>query len=336
MFPTEDATQPALLDLGDPSTDAGSGKRKSRGQGGERSGEKHPRNQLNELTGQEWVYFTRSALTTAFSSSYGHQLRRAHGANKPPELMKEFIEFFTRAGELVLDPFAGVGGTLIGAHIARPPRRAIGIEISPRWSEVYREVIAASAGELAEFPLLVGDCREVLRDQEQLADESVDYILTDPPYNVHLPQTMANDPRYRERHANRRTDYNMRSDEAGDLANLSSYGDYLMAMQDVIRMCHRVLRPGRYLTLIIRNAYQNGRYSFTHADVAQRAEAEGFVTKGERVWYQAGTRLRPYGYPFSYVPNIAHQHIVTFQKPPQRGKPGRRSPRPPRAVPDSD
>ena len=326
MFPTEKASQPALLDLSKAAPAPASGKHDGQAPSREAPGEKHPRNQLNELTGQEWVYFTRSVLTTTYASAYGHQLRKAHGANKPPELMKEFIEFFTRADEVVLDPFAGVGGTLIGASIAAAPRRAIGIEINPRWAETYREVIAASAGELTAQPLLVGDCREVLRDRERFADESVDYVLTDPPYNVHLPQTMSNAPRYRERHTNRRTDYNMRSEAAGDLANLGSYADYLSAMQEVLRLCYRVLRSGRYLTLIIRNAYQDGRYTFTHAEVAQRAEAAGFVTKGEHVWYQAGTRLRPYGYPFSYVPNIAHQHIVTFRKPPRRNSPRRRPP----------
>ena len=326
MFPTEKTTQPALLDLSSPAPAPASGTHDGQAPRREGSGEKHPRNQLNELTGQEWVYFTRSVLTTTYASAHGHQLRKAHGANKPPELMKEFIEFFTRTDEVVLDPFAGVGGTLIGASIASPPRRAIGIEINPRWAETYREVIADSAGELTEQPLLGGDCREVLRDKARFADESVDYVLTDPPYNVHLPQTMSNAPRYREQHTNRRTDYNMRSDEAGDLANLGSYADYLSAMQEVLRLCYRVLRSGRYLTLIIRNAYQDGRYTFTHAEVAQRAEAVGFVTKGEHVWYQAGTRLRPYGYPFSYVPNIAHQHIVTFRKPPRRSTSRRRSP----------
>ena len=325
MFPTEKASQPALLDLSSPAPAPAAGKHDGQAPSREAPGEKHPRNQLNELTGQEWVYFTRSVLTTTYASAYGHQLRKAHGANKPPELMKEFIEFFTRADEVVLDPFAGVGGTLIGASITTPPRRAIGIEINPRWAETYREVIADSGSELTAQPLLIGDCREVLRDRERFADESVDYVLTDPPYNVHLPQTMSNAPRYRERHANRRTDYNMRSDAAGDLANLGSYADYLAAMQEVLGLCYRVLRSGRYLTLIIRNAYQDGRYTFTHAEVAQRAEQAGFVTKGEHVWYQAGTRLRPYGYPFSYVPNIAHQHIVTFRKPPRRNSPRRRS-----------
>jgi hypothetical protein len=52
----------------------------------------------------------------------------------------------------------------------------------------------------------------------------------------------------------------------------------------------------------------------THADLARRGEAAGLVLKGETIWYQAGTRLRPYGYPYAYVPNIAHQHLLVFRR----------------------
>ena len=61
--------------------------------------------------------------------------------------MARLIEFFTKTGELVLDPFAGVGGTLLGAAIARGPRRAIGLEINPAWAAVYAEVVTSLAGE---------------------------------------------------------------------------------------------------------------------------------------------------------------------------------------------
>ena len=102
---------------------------------------------MNELSGEEWLYFTKSVWTTAYPSELGHDRRRAHGANKPPRLMARLIEFFTRSGELVLDPFAGVGGTLLGAAIARGPRRAIGIELDPRWAAVYRETVTALCAE---------------------------------------------------------------------------------------------------------------------------------------------------------------------------------------------
>src|SRR6478736_3951241 len=101
----------------------------------------HPDNTLNELSGEEWLYFTKSLWSTAYPSELGHTLRRAHGANKPPRLMARLIEYFSRGGQLVLDPFAGVGGTLLGAAICRTPRRAIGFEIDPRWAAVYQAVV---------------------------------------------------------------------------------------------------------------------------------------------------------------------------------------------------
>ncbi|MBI3973756.1 MAG: class I SAM-dependent methyltransferase [Chloroflexi bacterium] len=289
------------------------GQREGGGQG--KYAGKHPRNKLNELTGDEWIFFTKSVITTAYASDYGHRLRKAHGANKPPQLMKSLIEFFTDARGRVLDPFAGVGGTLIGAAIAAPPRDCVGIEINARWVAIYRKVVAQSAGALVEYPLHQGDSQVLLADRALFPDESFDFVCTDPPYNVHLTQTMANDPRYVNGHTNRRTDYNMRSEDTADLANLESYEAYLDAMQRMLGHCYRLLKPQKYLAIILRDAYQQGRYVFTHVDVARRAESVGFVTKGVKVWYQAGTRLRPYGYPFAYIPNIAHQHIVILQKP---------------------
>jgi DNA modification methylase len=298
----------------------------------------HPANELNELPGEEWLYFTKSVWSTAYPSELGHALRKQHGANKPPRLMARLIEFFTRTGELVLDPFAGVGGTLLGAAIARGPRRALGIELSPRWAAVYESVVldalaqrdglgpqltdlgTADPGGPRTFDpsgleLRVGDALAVL---PTLPSDSVDFVATDPPYNVQLPITMAGG-RLAERHANRRTDYAMVTDDPADVANAASYGDFLDLMGRALAELHRVVRPGRYATLVIRDAYQGGRYFFTAADVAARATAVGWIVKGDLIWYQAGTRLRPYGYPKVFVPNIAHQHIVVLRKEPLRG-----------------
>lgn len=277
---------------------------------------KHPRNTLNELDGERWLYFTRSVLRTSYPRELEHDLRKTHGANKPPRLMQALVEFFTKAGGRVLDPFAGVGGTLLGCSLADPPRRGVGIEINPRWAEVYAEV-AAKHPDLAPQEMIVGDARVLLRDRERFPDGSFDLVATDPPYNVHLERTMC-DGKYDATHANRRTDYDMRSDDPGDLANLGTYDRYLDAMEEAFAGMRRVLRPGGYLAVIVRNAYQDGEYLFTHADLARRGKAAGLVPKGEIVWYQTGSRLRPYGYPHAYVPNIAHQFVVVLQNP--RGK----------------
>src|SRR5438270_7184964 len=170
------------------------------------------RNTLNELTGAEWLYFTKSILITAYPSEYGHELRKAHGANKPPQLMSQLIEFFTKSDGRVLDPFAGVGGTLIGASICKQPRSAVGIEINPKWVDIYWKVIEESNGALQPQQLLSGDCLNILPD---LQAASFDLIVTDPPYNIHLAQTMSNN-RYASAHSNRHTDYDMHSDDPSD------------------------------------------------------------------------------------------------------------------------
>lgn len=303
----------------------------------------HPANTLNELPGEEWLYFTKSLLTTAYPSELGHAARRAHGANKPPRLMARLIEFFSRTGELVLDPFAGVGGTLLGAAIARGPRRAIGIELDARWGTVYERVVIDLAAErdglgpeLADLgdadpggrrrfdpsglELRIGDALAIL---PTLDEASVDLVATDPPYNLQLPMTMAGGV-LSETHANRRTDYAMITDSADDLANAADYPAFLERMGDAFRELHRVLREGRYAVVIVRDAYQDGRYLFTGSDLAERAARVGFVPKGDLIWYQAGTRLRPYGYPHAFVPNIVHQHVLVLRKEPLRGQAWRR------------
>jgi DNA modification methylase len=296
----------------------------------------HPRNTLNELSGEEWLYFTKSVWTTAYPSELGHALRKQHGANKPPRLMARVIEFFTKSGELVLDPFAGVGGTLLGAAIARGPRRALGIELAPHWANVYSQVVAealaAREGRGAELvdlgsndpggtrtfdpsgcELRIGDALALL---PTLASESVDFIASDPPYNVQLPMTMSGGKLATE-FTNRRTDYAMVTDDPADLANAADYPAFLDRMEAVLRELHRVLRRGRYAVLIVRDAYQDGRYLFTGSDFAARAANVGLVPKGDLIWYQAGTRLRPYGYPTGFVPNIAHQHLLIFRRDPK-------------------
>jgi DNA modification methylase len=266
--------------------------------------------------------------------------------------MARLIEFFTKRGELVLDPFAGTGGTLLGAAIARAPRRALGIELDARWARIYEDVVAEAlrdrdgdgpiladlgerdpGGPRAFDPsgceLRVGDALTIL---PTLEPESVDFVATDPPYNVQLPMTMAGG-KLAEAHANRRTDYSMVSDHAADLANQPTYEAFLERMTSVFAELTRVLVSGRYATFIVRDAYLDGRYRFTGADLADRAASVGLLPKGDLVWYQAGTRLRPYGYPRTFVPNITHQHIVVLRKEAPRRPRTRRTARQAEATP---
>ncbi len=60
-----------------------------------------------------------------------------HPAVFPPELVRRLVRIYSYPGDLVLDPFAGVGTTLIAA--AQLGRRAMGYEIHPTHWAVARD-----------------------------------------------------------------------------------------------------------------------------------------------------------------------------------------------------
>jgi len=266
----------------------------------------HPRNKLNALAGNEWLYFTKSVLQTSFGRGYGHDLRRQHGANKPPELMQHIIEFFTKPGQSVLDPFAGVGGTLLGAALCG--RQATGIELSQRWIDIYGQVCEREGIERQET--LHGNCLEALPRLAE-AGREFDFITSDPPYSIALEKTMC-DGKYDMQQ--RRTDFESFGDDPEDFRNLESFEAFYDAMERAFALTLPLLREGGYLAVIMRDSYQDGEYIPATHEVAERIRRAGYIMKGIKVWYGAGARIRPYGYPNAYVPNIVHQNIVIFRK----------------------
>ncbi|MBL8152909.1 MAG: site-specific DNA-methyltransferase [Anaerolineae bacterium] len=70
-----------------------------------------------------------------------HPEKTIHPCQFPVELVERCVLAFTNAGEWVLDPFAGVGSTLIGA--VRHQRRAMGAEKEPEYARIARERLNA-------------------------------------------------------------------------------------------------------------------------------------------------------------------------------------------------
>jgi hypothetical protein len=43
-------------------------------------------------------------------------------------------------------------------------------------------------------------------------------------------------------------------------------------------------------------------------------QERGFTLKGVKILYQRHKRVFPYGFPYSYVPNLHHQYILILAK----------------------
>ncbi|MGE5550932.1 MAG: TRM11 family SAM-dependent methyltransferase [Bacteroidota bacterium] len=274
------------------------------------------RNKLNDLSGREWLFWTNTVYETAFPPDATYRLRKAHGAMKPPELMAEIIRFFTREGELVLDPFAGVGGTLLGAALAK--RESLGFELNPRWVEIYHHVQkeftvcdgrlvqrteAPKGGEISGR-MAVGDCLELMA---ALRPGSIDAIVTDPPYGwMHGATGFKEETNFAM--------LNVGADK--DFGNAVDLEAYLALMARFGQEARRLLPEGRYLVMLVGDRFRDGEYVPLGFLVANILRGVGFQFKGLRLWWNKATQrpLKPYAVGSAFVPNITHQNILIMRK----------------------
>ena len=87
------------------------------------------RNKLNDLTGKEWLKLTKSFWVSEKCKE--DKFAFQHPA---PFLIKDIerlISMFTKKGMIVLDPFNGVGTTLIACNNLK--RKGIGIDLSKKY-----------------------------------------------------------------------------------------------------------------------------------------------------------------------------------------------------------
>ena len=281
-------------------------------------------NRLNDLTGSEWLFWTSTIFETFYPPDPTHRVRKQHGAMKPPEVMAEIIRFFTKEGEYVLDPFAGVGGTLLGAALTG--RRATGFELNPAWVELYQRIQmdfaiidgkldARSTIEKSKRPqqevtpitpaIIAGDCLRLLAD---LPDQSIDAVITDPPYGCQHGATGFKNE----------TNFNMENPaDPRDLSNASDLPEFLDRMEAIGCHAFRILKPGRYFIVLVGDRYMRGEFVPLGVMVAETMRRVGFQFKGMRIWWNKATQrpLKPYAIKTFFVPNIVHQNILVLRRP---------------------
>ena len=95
------------------------------------------KNKLNNLTNKEWLKFQKSWFIHNPPPRKNGVL--VHPAKFPETMVQEFIEFFTKKGETVLDPMAGTGSTLVAA--LRAGRNSYGIELNPKYAKIAKQII---------------------------------------------------------------------------------------------------------------------------------------------------------------------------------------------------
>lgn len=274
----------------------------------------HRKNKLNDLPGGQWTYFLNSVVNTRFPTNgkeaFAHHIRKIHPSPKPPQLMREIIEFFTKENELVLDYFMGVGGSLLGASLVN--RRALGIDLNPAYLAAYKK--ASQELGLNEQTVLLGDSIELLKDRKEIENflrgEKFSLILIDPPYGDMLAREKTGEAIKK----NKDSSPTPFTDLTTDLGNMS-IDQFFPIFRESILDAMSYLKPKGHIAIFMKDLQPTKENpNLLHARVIEDLAAiDGLNYLGMKIWADQGVNLYPYGYPFAFVSNQIHQYIMFFR-----------------------
>lgn len=269
-----------------------------------------PRNQLNELTASQWMSESVSVwLQRGLGAGHPEaQIERQHPAPFSFSDVARLVRFFTKPKGTVLDPFVGVGSTLKAC--ALEGRVGIGFELNPVYAQLARtriqQEVRPDAPTRDQQTILEGDARSLM---DGLANDSIDFVVTSPPY-----ASILHKENHKARQERRARGLDTRySDDPADLGNIRDYDLFLEAVAGILGSCSRPLKHNKYMAVVVGDFRDRSRYVMFHADLARALEPYRFGLRGIIVLYQRHKRVFPYGYPFSYVPNIHNQFILVLQ-----------------------
>ncbi len=267
-------------------------------------------NHFNDLSASEWIQETISVFVQKGLGA-GHkdaQIERQHPAPFSFQDVARFIKFFTKTGQTILDPFCGVASTLKAAALNN--RNGVGIELVKKYCDLGKKRLETEVEfnlfNKSKQTIINGDAFEEIN---KFSDNYFDFIISSPPYWNILNKI---DHKALQERVNNGLDTKYSNDKR-DIANIPNYHDFLTKLSQFFENCSRILKPNKYLCVIVSDFRHKAKYYSFHSDLANLLEKKYYTLKGITILYQNHKKVFPYGYPFTYVPNIHHQYILILQ-----------------------
>jgi len=268
-----------------------------------------------------------------------------HPAKMLPALARRAIETYSNPGDLVVDPMCGIGTTLV--EVADLERRAVGIELEPRWAKLAvanldhvhggrrtRSLAKVIEGDARQLPRLLNTrARRLLSGERsgklaRIASGAVDLILTSPPYACEIAD-VSTENIVSGRGPLRRVDTTNYSADRRNLGHARGSA-YLEAMADIYAACATVLKPGGFFVCVTKDLRSDGALRNLSGETIALCEDAGLlywqrvvgllatIREGELVmrpsfWQMLYTRRRRALGDRTHV--VAHEDVLVLRKP---------------------
>lgn len=262
----------------------------------------------NDLDGASWIRYSISIWSDLRKTT--EEISLKHPAMFPMALPERLIQCFTTSQDkIILDPFAGIGSTVLAAH--KLGRTGIGIELSEEYTEkANNRINPANLFSALEKP----DCScKIYNDNsinllKYINPESADFGVTSPPYWDILNQ---------KRSADYKKIRNYSGDSEQDLGNIQDYDAFIEAMRPIFSAVYSALKPGKYFCVNVMDIRKKDRLYSYHEDIKNLMLGIGFKYDDLIIWDRRVeyNNMRPLGYPSVFRVNRAHEFILIFQKP---------------------
>ena len=274
-------------------------------------GKYHKNNKLNELTGSEWVQFTKSWFILRPKQRKDKEF--IHPAKFPEELAEHYISFFTKKEQIVLDPFAGISSTLIACE--NLGRHGIGVEYVKKYADIGEKRLIKIKAQKNHI-IINGDSKKlanIWKVKKNNLPEKVDFIITSPPYWNMLDESRGNVLSTHKKRKEKGLDVKY-SIKKNDLGNIEDYQIFLGALRNIFDQCYAVLKSGGYMVVVLQNLRVREGHMCTLAWdlVGELKNKWQFV--GEQIWLQDNKQLGVWGYPSVFVSNIHHHYCLIFYR----------------------
>lgn len=260
------------------------------------------KNRLNDLSGKEWIKFTKSWFVHI---PKGRDKKILHPACFPESIAADFIKFFTKPGQVVLDPFLGTGSTLIAAK--QNGRHGIGIEVYKKYEKLSKQRISEFSGD-GKALVIRGDSKNLEKIFKKNSLPKANLCITSPPYWNQLKRSYRRQKKRENEGLS--TIYGKHSE---DIGLIDDYDQFLKEQKKIFDQVYSVMENMSYLVVITNNVYYNKRMYPLAFDTV-RTLSGNWVPKDEKIWCQNSKPLWPFGIFTNYVGNRHHQYCLVFRK----------------------